>query len=82
MKYQPKKFWNMLKQKNTEDIAIKIEDFTYYNKTLFHDEDLIPDHYTPLTTPEDHLISPEELTAILEKKYKAMKSRGLSTLPP
>ena len=72
----------MLKQKNTEDIAIQLEDFTDYNKNIFHDEDIIPDSYTPLTNPDHHLISQAELASILDHKYKATKSRGLSTLPP
>jgi hypothetical protein len=49
---------------------------------MFHDEDITPDTYTPLTNPDHHLISYPELTYILDHKYKATKSRGLSTIPP
>jgi hypothetical protein len=82
LKYQPKKFWNMLRQKTADDIDISLEDFTEYNKKMFYKEDTPPDSYTPLTNPEDHLITQPELEAILVHKYKATKSRGLSTIPP
>jgi hypothetical protein len=82
LKYQPKKFWNMLKQKTTEDIEIPLEEFTTYNKNIFYREDIPPDSYTPLTNPEDHLITQPELEAILVHRFKATKSRGLSTIPP
>jgi hypothetical protein len=72
----------MIKQKNAEDIEIPIEDFTEYNRTIFHDEDIPPDIYTPLTNPENHLITQPELASILQHKYKATKSRGFSNLPP
>jgi hypothetical protein len=48
---------------------------------MFHDANLLPDTFTPLTHPDHHLISDKELANILEHKYKATKSRGLSKLP-
>jgi hypothetical protein len=72
----------MIKQKNSEDIGIPLEELTAYNRRIFHDEDIPQDHYTPLTNPKNHLITQPELTHILDHKYKATKSRGLSNLPP
>jgi hypothetical protein len=72
----------MIKQKDTSAIEIQIEQFTKFNEDIFYDDDIIPDHYTPLTNPENHHISKEELTSILEHRYKATKSRGLSIMPP
>ena len=72
----------MIQQKCAEDVQVPLEDFTMYNRTLFHDEDIPPDNHNPLTDPDHNLITPTELAHILDHKYKATKSRGLSTLPP
>ena len=72
----------MLKQKDSNPIEVPISQFTAFNKEIFFDEDIIPDEYTPLANPANHHISPTELTDILEHRYKATKSRGLSKLPP
>ena len=72
----------MIQQKCTEDVQVPLEDFTTYNRTLFHDEDIPPDKHNPLTDPDHNLITPTELAHILDHKYKATKSRGLSILPP
>jgi hypothetical protein len=61
---------------------VNIDRFTNFNKDIFFDDDIIPDKYTPLTNPSDHHISTKELANILQYKYKADKSRGLSKLPP
>jgi hypothetical protein len=82
LKYKPKEFWNMLKQKDTNEVEISIAKFTKFNKDIFHNEDIPPDTYTPLTNPTAHHISPHELSDILRDKYNAAKSRGLSKLPP
>ena len=72
----------MLKERNDSNIEIPVEKFTRFNKQIFHDEDIIPDKYTPLSNPANHNITQAELTEILEKHYKATKSRGLSKIPP
>jgi|JI9StandDraft_2_1071091.scaffolds.fasta_scaffold369013_1 hypothetical protein len=82
LKYKPKEFWNMLKQKDTNEVEISIAKFTKFTKDIFHNEDIPPDTYTPLTNPTAHHISPHELSNILRDKYNATKSRGLSKLPP
>ena len=82
LKYKPKEFWNMLKQRDTSPIEISLDTFTKFNKAIFHDDTIPPDTYTPLQNPADHYITPDELTNILRYKYKAAKSRGLSQLPP
>jgi hypothetical protein len=61
---------------------VNIDRFTNFNRDIFFDDDIIPDQYTPLTNPSDHHISTKELANILQHKYKADKSRGLSKLPP
>jgi hypothetical protein len=71
----------MIQQKSAEDVQVPLEDFTKYNRALFHDEDIQPDKYNPLTDPDHSLITPTELSYILDHKYKATKSRGLSILP-
>jgi hypothetical protein len=82
LKYKPKQFWSMLKQQDTSPIAVNIEKFKKLNEDIFHNKDIQPDTFTPLTNPKDHHISTSELTDILKYKYKAGKSRGLSKLPP
>jgi hypothetical protein len=72
----------MLKQTDTSPLEVQLAQFTQFNRNIFYDEDIIPDSYTPLTNPSQHHISTEELTTILEHKYKASKSRGLSKMPP
>jgi hypothetical protein len=72
----------MIKQTDTSPIEVNIEKIIDFNKKIFYDDDIPPDTYTPLTSPAQHHISPEELTTILQQKYKAKKSRGLSKLPP
>jgi hypothetical protein len=72
----------MLKQRDDNTIEVPVEKFTKFNKEIFHDEDIIPDEYTPLSNPENHKITQPELTDILEHHYKATKSRGLSHIPP
>jgi hypothetical protein len=82
LKYKPKEFWNMLKQKDTSDVEISIAKFTNFTRDIFHNKDIPPDTYHPLSNPTDHHISPHELSDILRVKYNAAKSRGLSKLPP
>jgi hypothetical protein len=72
----------MLKQKGTSDIDIPVEEFIKFNKNFFYDDDIIPDQYTPISNPANHHISQSELAGILEHRYKATKSRGLSKMPP
>jgi hypothetical protein len=36
---------------------VPLDKFTKFNKDIFHDEDIIPDMYTPLANPENHHIS-------------------------
>jgi Reverse transcriptase (RNA-dependent DNA polymerase) len=72
----------MIKQQDTSPVEVNLDRFTSFNKRIFNDDDIIPDTYTPLTSPSDHHISTDELTNILRYKYKADKSRGLSKLPP
>jgi hypothetical protein len=72
----------MLKQQEASAIEVNLEKFTEFNRNIFYDDDIIPDHYTPLANPENHHISTEELTDILKHKYKATKSRGFSKMPP
>jgi hypothetical protein len=72
----------MLKQKDSSSVDVPIEEFTKFNKDIFYNNDIAPDTYTPLANPDQHHISCDELTGILEHKYKATKSRGLSKLPP
>jgi hypothetical protein len=72
----------MIKQQDTSPVEVNLDRFTNFNRQIFHDDTILPDTYTPLTTPSAHHISTEELTDILRVKYKADKSRGLSKLPP
>ncbi len=65
-----------------EDSPIPISALTTFNKEIFFNEDVTPDAYAPLTDPTPHLLTTEELRYILEKKFKATKSRGHSILPP
>ena len=72
----------MLKQRDKGASPIPISAFTTFNKDIFFNEEIQPDRYSPLIDPTPHLITREELSFILEKKYKATKSRGHSMIPP
>jgi hypothetical protein len=72
----------MLKQRDSADNPIPIGAFTTFSKDIFFNENIQPDRHQALADPTPHMITTEELKFILEKKYKATKSRGNSILPP
>jgi hypothetical protein len=54
---------------------------TDFNRSVFYDENIPADSFTPLAHAQDHHISPAKLTAVLRGGFKANKSLGLSCLP-
>jgi hypothetical protein len=81
LKQRPKQFWGLLKGKQQEQTDLPLQEFTNFNKAIFYDADIPADTYTPLTQARAHHISPEELTGVLAKNFKANKSSGLSRMP-
>jgi hypothetical protein len=81
LKQRPKQFWGMLKSKATKDIDMPIATLAKFNESIFYDDTIAPDEFTPLTSPNLHHITQPELTAVLEKHFKADKSSGFSLMP-
>jgi hypothetical protein len=40
LKYQPKKFWGMIKNKGHEDIQVNTTEIVKYNKDIFYDKNI------------------------------------------
>ena len=55
--------------------------FAKFNEGIFYDASIPPDEFTPLATPTHHHITQAELSAVLEKHFKADKSTGFSAMP-
>jgi hypothetical protein len=55
--------------------------FAKFNEGIFYDDAIPPDNFTPLITPTHHHITKVELSAVLEKHFKAEKSTGFSAMP-
>ena len=81
LKYKPKQFWSMLKPRDDDITALKLEEFTEHNRTLFHNPNLPDEEYTPVTKPATQHITPEELKYTLQHAFKANRSSGLSDMP-
>jgi hypothetical protein len=57
LKQRPKQFWGMLKSKATRDLDLPIAKLVEFNKAIFHDANITPDEFAPLTTPTQHHIT-------------------------
>jgi hypothetical protein len=55
--------------------------FAKFNEDIFYDASIPLDDFTPLVTPTHHHITQVELSAVLEKHFKAEKSTGFSAMP-
>lgn len=55
--------------------------FAEYNKSIFYDEKIQEDIYEPIVNKEAHYITTAELTNVIQNKFKANKSSGLSKMP-
>jgi hypothetical protein len=56
-------------------------EFKKFNDSIFYDESIPQDAYTPLSNAQTQHITPPELTYILAQHFKAEKSSGLSSMP-
>jgi hypothetical protein len=66
MKQNPKAFWKLLKQGNTEAAALQPKELAEYNKRLFYNADAKEDAYQPLASPHASFITTEELRVVLQ----------------
>ena len=55
----------MLKHKDNTTIELPLQEFKEYNESIFYDEKIIPDTYTPLADKTAQYITPAELTDVL-----------------
>jgi hypothetical protein len=81
LKQRPKQFWGMLKNKEREKTDLSTKAFKKFNESIFYDQAIPPDEYTPLTDASQNYITQEELSTILQHHFKANKSSGLSKMP-
>ncbi len=82
LKYQPKRFWGMLKKPSTGSTHVpNPEEFAAYNKALYWDPSAPPTTSPPLHDPQAQSIMAEELGLVLQSHFKANKSSGWSTMP-
>ena len=65
LKQRPKQFWSLLKHKDDTKLALPLHTFQEYNESIFYDEKIIPDMYTPLANKTAQHITPAELTDVL-----------------
>jgi hypothetical protein len=80
LKYQPKRFWGLLRKKHTAT-DIDAQQFAKFNETLYYDDKLPKDTFT---LPEDLAtakVTAAEIEQVLDSHFKANKSTGLSNLP-
>ncbi len=80
LKYQPKRFWGLLRKKHTAT-DIDAQQFAKFNKALYYDDKLPKDTFT---LPEDLAtakVTAAEIEQVLDSHFKANKSTGLSNLP-
>ena len=52
-----------------------------FNESIFYDATITPDEFAPLASPIAHHITQQEITAVLDKHFKAEKSSGFSSMP-
>jgi hypothetical protein len=71
----------MLKSKANREMEMPIAKFVKFNESIFYDEHIPTDTYTPLSHTTPHHITPAELTRILSHHFKAEKSSGMSSMP-
>ena len=81
LKYQPTRFWGMLKGKSDDDICMPAEKFAAFNQNLFYNEKVIPDKFVALDDVDTAKLTVSEVQNVLSKHFKANKSTGLSVLP-
>jgi hypothetical protein len=80
LKYQPKRFWGLLRKKHTAT-DIDAQQFAKFNEALYYDDKLPKDTFT---LPEDLAtakVTAAEIEQVLDSHFKANKSTGLSNLP-
>ena len=65
LKQRPKQFWSLLKHKDDTKIAQPLYTFQEYNESIFYDEKITPDTYTPLDHKVAQHITPAELNNVL-----------------
>jgi Reverse transcriptase (RNA-dependent DNA polymerase) len=71
----------MLKSKDADTSALKLQEFMEHNRALFHNPALPLETFTPVATPAQHHITPDELKSTLQHAFKANKSSGMSSMP-
>lgn len=81
LKQRPKQFWSLLKQKEDTKFEIPLHTLKEYNESIFYDDKITSDTFTPLENAPASHITPAELTAVLQHNFKANKSSGLSKMP-
>jgi hypothetical protein len=57
LKQRPKQFWGMLKNKERDKTDLSIQAFKKFNESIFYDENIPPDVFTPLTDASRNYIT-------------------------
>ena len=52
IKFQPKKFWKLLRNTDLDKATLSMEAFAKHNYNLFYDQSIPTDKYTPIETAE------------------------------
>jgi hypothetical protein len=81
LKYQPTRFWGMIRSKNNDENGMKTEDFAKFNQDLFYNPQIVNDHFVAVNDIDTVQLTVSEVQHVLQKHFKANKSTGLSLLP-
>jgi hypothetical protein len=71
----------MLKRKEDNKTELLLPAFKKFNESIFYDDTIPQDTFTPLNDTQANCITTEELNTVLQHHFKANKSSGLSAMP-
>jgi hypothetical protein len=80
LKYQPKRFWGMLRG-SKPSVGVSAEEFAKFNEQLYYNEQLPEDRFELPVDIEKAKVTTQELQTVLELHYPANRSTGLSHMP-
>ena len=81
LKYQPKRFWGMLRSTTAGSTDISAKKFAEHNQRLYYNGEVAEDQFEQLEDAETTKVTAEEVEHVLAHHFKANKSTGLSVMP-
>ena len=81
LKYQPKRFWSMLRSTTAGSTDIAAKTFADHNQRLYYNGEVTEDKFEELEDAETVKVTAKEVEHVLAHHFKANKSAGLSCMP-